>query len=155
MLPYRKCVAIILRKNDRIFVAERLDTKNAWQLPQGGVNENESYVDAAKRELLEETGISSVRFSAKTNQSYKYDFPQYSQDHMIKKYGKLKYQGQKLRFVLFDFIGDESEINLKHDTQEFRRWKWETVENVLKSIVRFKRNCYKKAFSELDSLKFC
>lgn len=155
MLPYRRCVAIILRKNDRIFVAERLDTENAWQLPQGGVDENESYIDAAKRELLEETGISSVRFSAQTNQSYKYDFPQYSQDQMKKKYGKLKYQGQELRFVLFDFIGDDSEINLQYDTQEFRQWKWETIENVLNSIVDFKRDCYKKAFCELNSLKFC
>ena len=150
MLPYRRCVAIILRKNDRIFVAERLDTENAWQLPQGGVDENESYVDAAKRELQEETGISSVRLSAQTNQSYKYDFPQYSQDQMIKKYGKLKYRGQELRFVLFDFFGDDSEINLQHDTQEFRQWKWATIENVLNSIVDFKSDCYKNAFSELN-----
>ena len=150
MLPDRKCVAIILQKNDHIFVAERLDTENAWQLPQGGVDENESYVDAAKRELFEETGISSVRFSAQTNQSYKYDFPQYAQDQMIKKYGMLKYKGQELHFVLFDFIGDESEINLQCDTQEFKQWKWEAVENVLNSIVDFKRDCYKNAFCELN-----
>lgn len=150
MLPYRKCVAIILRKKGRIFIAERLDTKNAWQLPQGGVDESESYIDAAKRELLEETGISSVKFSAQTDLLYKYDFPQYSQDRMIKKYGKLKYQGQELCFVLFDFIGDDSEINLQYDTEEFRQWKWETVEGILDSIVNFKADCYKKAFSELN-----
>ena len=153
MLPYRSCVAIILRKNNRIFTAERLDTENAWQLPQGGVDKNESYVDAARRELLEETGISSVIFSAQTNQSYKYDFPQYSQDQMIKKYGRLKYKGQELRFVLFDFFGNGSEINLQHNTQEFRQWKWETIENVLNSIVDFKYDCYKNAFYELNLLR--
>lgn len=150
MLPYRKCVAIILRKNDQIFVAERLDIKNAWQLPQGGVDKSESYIDAAKRELLEETGISSVKFFAQTNLLYKYDFPKYSQDQMIKKYGKLKYRGQELRFVWFDFIGDDSEIDLLHDTKEFRQWKWETAENILDSIVDFKRTCYKNAFFELN-----
>lgn len=143
-------MAIILRKNGRVFVAERLDTKNAWQLPQGGVNEDESYADAAKRELLEETGVSSISFVAQTKKSYKYDFPQYSQDRMIKKYGKLKYQGQKLCFVLFDFIGDDSEINLYYNTREFNKWKWETVERVLYSIVDFKADCYKRAFSELN-----
>ncbi len=154
MLPYRKCVAIILRKDDRVFVAERLDTENAWQLPQGGVDEDESYVDAAKRELLEETGISSVKFLAQTEHGYKYDFPEYSQNQMIEKYGMLKYQGQELRFVLFDFVGDDSEINLQHDTLEFKQWKWETIENVLNLIVDFKKSCYENAFSELNSLKF-
>lgn len=150
MLPYRKCVAIILKKKDRIFVAERLDTKNAWQLPQGGVDEGESYVDAAIRELLEETGVSSISFLAQTKKLYKYNFPQYSQDHMIKKYGKLKYQGQELCFVLFDFIGEDSEINLRYNTREFNKWKWETIERVLNSIVAFKADCYKKAFAELN-----
>ncbi len=150
MLSYRKCAAIILKKGDLIFVAERLDTKNAWQLPQGGVNEEESYLDAAKRELWEETGISSIRFVAKTNQLYKYNFPQYSQDRMLKKYGKVKYRGQEVCFVEFDFIGDDSEINLMNITQEFKQWKWETAENILNSIVKFKHECYKKAFCELN-----
>jgi len=150
MLPYRKCVAIILRKNDRIFVAERLDTKNAWQLPQGGVDKGESYVDAAKRELFEETGISSVSLLAQTDQLYRYDFPQYSQNQMLKKYGMIKYQGQELCFVEFNFLGDDSEINLMIDTQEFKQWKWETARNILNSIVEFKRECYEKAFSELN-----
>lgn len=153
MLPYRKCVAIIARKNDLIFTAERLDTDNAWQLPQGGVDEGESYPEAAKRELLEETGISSIRFVSQTNQLYKYEFPEYSQKKMIEKYGKLKYQGQELCFTMFEFFGNDSEIDLKYQTQEFRRWKWESVENILDCVVDFKYKCYKDAFSELNLLR--
>lgn len=153
MLPYRKCVAIILKKNELIFTAERWDTKDAWQLPQGGVGEGESYIEAATRELLEETGISSVEFLSQTEQLYKYDFPQYTQDLMIQKYGALRYRGQELSFVEFNFIGDDSEVNLKYNTQEFVRWKWETVENILESIVDFKHECYKNAFYELNLLR--
>lgn len=153
MLPYRKCVAIILKKDNLIFSAERLDTENAWQLPQGGVNGDESYLDAAKRELLEETGVSSIEFLDQTDGLYKYDFPQYSQDQMMKKYGVLKYQGQELCFAMFRFIGNDSEVNLNYDTQEFRRWKWKSVGEILDSIVDFKRECYKNAFSELNLLR--
>lgn len=153
MLPYRKCVAIVLRKGNLVFTAERLDTENAWQLPQGGVDGGESYLEAAKRELLEETGISSVEFLGQTRKLYKYDFPQYSQDHMMKKYGVLKYRGQELCFTMFEFTGNDSEVNLNYNTQEFSRWKWESVENILDFIVDFKRKCYRDAFSELNLLR--
>ncbi len=153
MLPYRKCVAIVLKKDNLIFVAERLDTKNAWQLPQGGVDGGESYLDAAKRELLEETGVSSIKFLDQTRNLYKYDFPQYSQDRMMKKYGALKYRGQELCFTLFEFAGNDSEVNLNYNTQEFCRWKWESAERILNSIVDFKYKCYKAAFSELNLLR--
>ena len=152
-LPYRKCVAIIVRKDDLIFAAERLDTDNAWQLPQGGVDGEESYFEAAKRELLEETGIFSIRFVSQTSRLYKYEFPEYSQKQMMEKYGNLKYRGQELCFTVFEFVGNDSEIDLKYKTQEFRRWKWESVENVLNSIVDFKYTCYKDAFSELNLLR--
>ena len=72
---------------------------------------------------------------------------------MIKKYGALKYRGQELCFTVFKFVGSNSEINLTYDTQEFRHWKWESVENVLNSIVDFKYECYKNAFSELNLLR--
>jgi len=153
MLPYRKCVGIILRKGDLVFTAERLDTKNAWQLPQGGVDKGESYLEAAKRELLEETGVCSTEFLDQTRGLYKYDFPQYSQDQMVKKYGALKYKGQELCFAMFKFTGTDSEVNLSYNTREFLRWKWESVENILNSIVDFKYKCYKDAFLELNLLR--
>lgn len=150
MLPYRKCVAIIVKKNDLIFSAERLHIKGAWQLPQGGVEKNETYIDAAKRELYEETSIHSVNFIAQTAKTYKYDFPDYIQTNALNKYGKLKYRGQEQTFVLFDFFGEDSEINLKGETEEFSNWKWAAAKQILNDIVIFKSICYKKAFSELN-----
>ena len=152
MLPYRKCVAIILRKENLIFSAERLDVKGAWQLPQGGVEEGEDYIKAAGRELFEETGVSSVEFSKKTQNLYRYDFPKNVQDDVIKKYGKLKYRGQEMTFVVFDFFGNNSEINLKKTTPEFFQWKWETPQKILDEIVPFKKICYQEAFMELSLL---
>ena len=148
MLPYRKCVVIALRKGSDLLFAERVDIANAWQLPQGGVEENESYIDAAIRELFEETCVSSIKLIGQTKREYKYEFPPRLQRKAYLKYGELKYIGQAQRFVLFDFIGDDSEINLQSQTVEFSQWRWETPEKILEAVVNFKYDCYLKAFKE-------
>ncbi len=164
-LPYRRCVSIVLTKqneseskensskilksNKSIFIADRVDFRGSWQMPQGGVEEGESYLEAAKRELKEETGISSVKFIAQTGRLYKYDFPLSAQIDMIKKHGYLKYSGQELCFVELEFTGDESEINLDYYTTEFCSWRWTSPKDVVNSIVLFKRSCYQDGLAEL------
>ncbi|MBQ3565520.1 MAG: RNA pyrophosphohydrolase [Alphaproteobacteria bacterium] len=149
MLPYRKCVVIVLRKSDLVFCAERIDVAGAWQLPQGGVNPREGYAAAAARELEEETGITSINFVRQTENDYFYDFPEDVQEKILQTQGRVKYRGQIAKFVLFDFRGDESEVNLSHDTVEFSQWKWLSPSQILDKIVPFKKTFYQKGFNAL------
>ncbi len=150
MLTYRKCVAILLKKNDKFFVGERADIQNAWQLPQGGVDEGETHLEAAKRELYEETGVTSIRLLGQTKHAYRYDFSAKSQARAILKYGGLKYIGQEQVFFVFEFFGDDSEINLETTVREFLRWKWTSLSEITEKIVAFKRSTYVNAIKELQ-----
>jgi putative (di)nucleoside polyphosphate hydrolase len=150
MLLYRKCVAIVLKKDSKVFVGRRIDIKNAWQLPQGGVEENEAPLDAAKRELFEETNVSSIA-PLGSSSSYCYDFPQHVQRVIISRRGELKYRGQEITFFAFKFLGKESEIDLKKSPQEFVEYKWICPQNLLHLIVRFKREAYERALKEFKN----
>jgi putative (di)nucleoside polyphosphate hydrolase len=152
MIPYRKCVGIFLIKDNNIFVGQRVDVKRAWQLPQGGIEEGETCIEAARRELFEETNISSVELLG-TSDPCKYTFPPKVKMILTKKRGQLMYIGQEIIFVAFRFIGDESEINLEKTPQEFINWKWTLPDELLKSIVYFKRPSYKMALKKFKSLK--
>jgi len=150
MLTYRKCVAILLKKNDKFFVGERADIPNAWQLPQGGVDKGETHLEAAKRELYEETGVTSIRLLGQTANTYRYDFSAKSQARAILKYGGLKYIGQEQVFFVFEFLGEDSEINLETTIREFSRWKWADISEIVQKIVAFKRDAYVNAVKELQ-----
>ncbi|MDR0677243.1 MAG: RNA pyrophosphohydrolase [Holosporaceae bacterium] len=152
MLSYRKCVAIILIKDRKVFVGQRGDMQNAWQLPQGGVEKGEDAVQAAKRELFEETNIQSAEFLGMSH-AYNYDFPKHIQQVLLRKYGKLNYLGQSVTFVAFSFYGDEAEINLQKPFQEFSDWKWISIEELLRIIVYFKKAPYEEAIKELREKK--
>lgn len=149
-LPYRNCVAMFVKKNGKIFSGERSDIAGAWQLPQGGIEQNETILNAAKRELREETGIVSVKFLKQTSAPLCYNFPPESQEACLKKYGTLKYAGQQVTFVLFDFFGNDSEINLAATTpREFSNWKWTSPKDLLDGIVDFKKEISISAAKEL------
>ena len=146
-LPYRKGVGMmVFNDKKKIFVGKRIDNQTAWQMPQGGVDNNEDYETAAKRELFEETGIESIRIVKKSKEMYTYDLPEY----LLGKIWKGKYKGQKQNWFLMKFLGPDSEINLKQKYPEFNQWKWVDIDELPKLIVPFKKKLYLSVIREFN-----
>ena len=149
-LPLRKGVGIIvLNKNEEVFVAKRIDNpNNYWQMPQGGVDNGEGYYEAAKRELEEETSITSISLIKEIDEYFYYELP----DYLLGIIWKGKYRGQKQKWFIVKFEGKESEINIKTKKPEFFKWQWINVDNLTKVAVHFKFNLYKKLQSEIKKI---
>ena len=149
-LPLRSGVGIVLlNKENKIFVAKRIDNpKNFWQMPQGGIDKNEDFYTAALRELKEETSIVSVKPIKEIEESLTYILP----DHLVSIIWKGKYKGQKQKWFIMKFIGDESEINIRTKRPEFLDWKWIELENLTEIAVHFKLEVYKKLKSEIKKI---
>jgi putative (di)nucleoside polyphosphate hydrolase len=139
--PYRQGVGIILvNKSGRVFVAERIDTRGAWQMPQGGIDKGESPREAALRELHEETGTDKARIIAVTRNWLRYDLPAALQS----KVWKGKYRGQEQKWFLMRFTGEDADINIATERPEFAQWKWVALGKLPGAIVGFKREIYKQ-----------
>ena len=140
-LPYRTGVGIVvINNNNKVFVAKRIDNpQNFWQMPQGGVDPEEDFLDAAFRELKEETSITSVKLIKELDGFITYDLP----DNLLGIIWKGKFRGQKQKWYIMRFNGDDSEININTKKPEFFEWKWELNENLTKIVVPFKLNVYK------------
>ncbi|MDR0555487.1 MAG: RNA pyrophosphohydrolase [Holosporaceae bacterium] len=145
--PYRKCVAVLVLNGSMVFVGKRVDVDEAWQLPQGGVDDDENYLDAAKRELFEETGISTVEPLGSTG-IHRYDYPLYVQRIIQKRRNRLEYIGQEVFFWAFRFLGNEEEIDIQKEPREFMEWKWLSIPELIRCIVPFKRRAYRNAISD-------
>jgi len=141
-LPLRNGVGIVvLNKNNKVFVAKRIDNpKNYWQMPQGGVNEGEDFLKAAYRELKEETNIKSVELIKELDGLTIYELP----DNLLGIIWKGKYKGQKQKWFLMKFKGDEKEININTKNPEFLDWKWIDLDQITDVVVEFKLNVYKE-----------
>ncbi|WP_417258405.1 RNA pyrophosphohydrolase [Celeribacter sp.] len=148
-LPYRPCVGVVLINNaGKVFVGERIDTPDAWQMPQGGIDEGETPREAALRELWEETGLeaSSVEIVSETSDWLTYDLP----DTLLGKVWKGKYRGQKQLWVLMRLTGTDADINIDTDHPEFSKWKWSDSTSLVNDIVPFKRHIYENVVREFS-----
>lgn len=145
-LLYRKCVGIMVINNDNhILVGKRIDSKyDAWQMPQGGIDEGETAKDAAFRELKEEIGTNNVEIIAESEHWHNYDIP----DDLIPKFWNGKYRGQTQKWYLVKFLGEDSEINIETEEPEFCEWKWAEPLTLPIIIVPFKREIYKTIVNE-------
>ena len=141
-LPLRSGVGIVvLNKNNKIFVAKRIDNpNNFWQMPQGGIDEGEEYLSAAYRELKEETSITKVELIKELDGFITYLLP----DHLLGIIWKGKYRGQKQKWFIMKFTGEDEEINIQTKKPEFLEWKWIELERLTEVVVDFKLHVYKE-----------
>ncbi len=148
---YRSGIGIMLINSDKeIFVGKRIDNhSDAWQMPQGGLDAGESEDEAMVRELKEETGISekNIKILHKSQGHFYYNLPYKLQ----KKFWGGKYLGQRQRWYLAEFIGDENDVNIKTEDPEFSDWKWIEREKIVNAIVPFKRRLYEEIIKEFES----
>tara|TARA_B100001769_G_C21919383_1_gene495867 strand:- start:49 stop:525 length:477 start_codon:yes stop_codon:yes gene_type:complete len=141
-LPLRSGVGIVvLNKNNKVFVAKRIDNpKSFWQMPQGGVDLGEKFIDAAYRELEEETSIKNVELIKELEGFITYNLP----DHLLGIIWKGKFKGQKQKWFLMRYLGKDNEINIKTKKPEFLEWKWVDLELITELVVDFKLHVYKE-----------
>lgn len=153
-LPYRPCVGVMLVNSaGRVFVGKRIDNKegDAWQMPQGGIDEGEDVHPAALRELEEETGVKPhlVTIIAESREEHLYDLP----DFLIGKLWGGKYRGQRQKWLLMRFSGEDSDIDLDaHEHAEFEAWTWIEPEQLPDLIVPFKKRVYRQVLEEFRDL---
>jgi len=147
-LPLRTGVGIIvLNKQNKIFVGKRKDNPgDKWQMPQGGVDEGEDYITAMKRELLEETSIQNIEIIKEIDKIYQYELP----ENLVGIIWKGKYRGQKQKWFITRFLGEEKEINLNTKHAEFIDWKWIEPKFLPEVIVNFKKDLYLNLLKEIN-----
>lgn len=148
-LPLRIGVGVIvLNEKNEIFVGKRKDNPvDKWQMPQGGVDKNENFLTAMKRELEEETSIKNIKILKELDGWFEYELPK----NLLGIIWKGKFRGQKQKWFIVKFNGNENEINLKTKIPEFIEWKWIAIDDLLKVIVDFKKNMYEKILVELKN----
>ena len=147
-LPLRTGVGIIvLNKKNEVFVGKRKDNPgDKWQMPQGGVDKGEDYITAMKRELKEETGIENIKIIKEIEKIYQYELP----EDLVGIIWKGKYRGQKQKWFITRFLGEEKEINLNTKHAEFIDWKWIEPKLLPEVIVDFKKDLYLNLLKEIN-----
>ena len=149
LLPLRLGVGVIVLNNkNRVFVGKRIDNPiDKWQMPQGGVNYGEDLTTAMRRELKEETGIKNIKILTKIDGWSEYELPNY----LLGKIWKGKYRGQKQKWFIVRFLGNDNEINLETGKPEFIDWQWLDIENLPGVIVEFKKKVYEELLPKIKA----
>ena len=149
-LPLRSGVGIVvLNKDNKVFVAKRIDNpKNFWQMPQGGVDGGEDFLTAAYRELEEETSIKKVKLIKEIDGMTTYELP----SHLLGIIWKGKYKGQKQKWFLMRYLGNDSDINIKTSKPEFLEWKWIDIDMLTDVVVNFKLHVYQELKQKIKKI---
>ena len=149
-LPLRNGVGIIvLNDQNKVFVAKRIDNpKNFWQMPQGGVDEGEDFLKAAYRELKEETSIVNVKLIKEFKEKLVYELP----ENLLGIIWKGKYRGQKQKWFLMKYLGNDSDINIKTTKPEFLEWKWIDLDMITEVVVDFKLHVYQELKEKIKKI---
>ena len=145
---YRRGVGIMLL-NDRneVFVGRRTDAKEAWQMPQGGIDEHEDPRDAAFRELQEEIGTDKAEVIAESKVWLRYDLPP-----EFRKRWSNRWRGQQQKWFVMQFLGTDADIDVATEHPEFSAWKWVPIERLPELVVSFKRQLYVDLLRELAQI---
>tara|TARA_B100001123_G_C15270013_1_gene1009939 strand:- start:44 stop:505 length:462 start_codon:yes stop_codon:yes gene_type:complete len=147
---YRKCVGMmILNEKKEVLVGRRIDHPSGfWQMPQGGIDDDENPEDAVWREMLEEIGTNKAKLIHTSNQWINYEIPLETLKTLP--WGK-KYIGQTQKWFLFRYLGEDQEINVDTKSPEFSEWQWAKINSIVDNIVPFKRNVYAKILKEFKN----
>ena len=138
---------IVLNKKNKVFVGKRKDNPgDRWQMPQGGIDVGENYIDAMRRELIEETSIRNIKILKQIEQTYQYQLP----DNLIGIIWKGKFRGQKQKWFITRFLGNDNEININTKYPEFIDWKWIDPKMLPNVIVNFKKDLYLNLLKEIN-----
>ena len=151
-LPYRACVGVMLANTrGQVWAGQRIDNDvPAWQMPQGGIDPGEDPQAAALRELWEETGVPGhlVAVEAQSRDWIAYDLPH----DLVPRLWKGRYRGQTQKWFLMRFHGADSDVNIATDHPEFSRWRWLEPDQLVTSIVPFKREVYRRVLDDFRDL---
>lgn len=148
-LPYRPGVGIMLLNDaNLVFVAKRIDTTSeAWQMPQGGIDDGETPEQAAIRELEEETGVKDAEIIAELPDWFDYDLP----ENLVSKLWGGRFRGQTQKWFAMRLHGSDDQINIETEHPEFSQWKWVEIDDLPELIVPFKREMYQRLVDEFRS----
>ena len=149
-LPLRSGVGIALINNrNEIFVGKRIDNpKNFWQMPQGGVDDGEDFLTAAYRELEEETSIKNVELICELDGFVNYNLP----NQLLGIIWKGKYKGQRQKWFLMRYLGEDHEINIQTKKPEFLDWKWVDLQEITNLVVDFKLHVYQEVQEKINKI---
>jgi putative (di)nucleoside polyphosphate hydrolase len=140
---------MLLNRENKVFVAQRIHTAvEAWQMPQGGIDEGEDPRDAALRELEEEVGTSKAEIIAESRRWFDYDLPR----DLVPKVWRGRYRGQTQKWFALRFLGEDGDIDIETEEPEFSAWKWVAHEDLPRLIVPFKLQLYRAVLAEFTDL---